>query len=92
MLDPAFSRGLPSLLAPAAGINSGYMLAHYTASSLGSENKVLAQAPKSWQRGLGRALRRVATPLPTARYVATERCRHPAIQDRYSIVGVPLSL
>ena len=42
MLDPAFSRGLPPFLAPAAGTNSGYMLAQYTAASLVSENKVLA--------------------------------------------------
>jgi histidine ammonia-lyase len=42
MLDPAFSRGLPPFLAPAAGINSGFMLAQYTAASLVSENKVLA--------------------------------------------------
>jgi histidine ammonia-lyase len=42
MLDPAFSRGLPPFLAPDAGINSGYMLAQYTAASLVSENKVLA--------------------------------------------------
>src|SRR5262249_37593105 len=40
MLDPAFSRGLPPFLAPAAGTNSGYMLAQYTAASLVSENKV----------------------------------------------------
>ena len=42
MLDPAFSRGLPPFLAPHAGINSGFMLAQYTAASLVSENKVLA--------------------------------------------------
>jgi histidine ammonia-lyase len=42
MLDPAFSRRLPPFLAPAAGTNSGYMLAQYTAASLVSENKVLA--------------------------------------------------
>jgi histidine ammonia-lyase len=42
MLDPAFSRGLPPFLAPAAGTNSGYMLAQYTAASLVSENKVLS--------------------------------------------------
>src|ERR1017187_5088557 len=42
MLDPAFSRGLPPFLAPEAGINSGFMLAQYTAASLVSENKVLA--------------------------------------------------
>src|SRR5580693_8511124 len=34
MLDPAFSRGLPPFLAPAAGTNSGFMLAQYTAASL----------------------------------------------------------
>jgi histidine ammonia-lyase len=42
MLDPAFSRGLPPFLAPAAGTNSGFMLAQYTAAALVSENKVLA--------------------------------------------------
>ena len=42
MLDPAFSRGLPPFLAPAAGTNSGFMLAQYTAASLVSEKKVLA--------------------------------------------------
>jgi histidine ammonia-lyase len=42
LLDPACSRGLPPFLAPAAGTNSGYMLAQYTAASLVSENKVLA--------------------------------------------------
>ena len=42
MLDPAFSRGLPPFLAPAAGTNSGYMIAQYTAASLVTENKVLA--------------------------------------------------
>ena len=42
MLDPAFSRGLPPFLAPAAGTNSGFMLAQYTAAALVSEGKVLA--------------------------------------------------
>src|SRR6202050_4974232 len=42
MLDPRFSRALPPFLAPAAGTNSGFMLAQYTAASLVSENKVLA--------------------------------------------------
>lgn len=41
MLDPAFSRGLPPFLAPAAGTNSGYMLAQYTAAAVVSDNKVL---------------------------------------------------
>src|SRR5260370_4794455 len=42
MADPAFSGGLPPFLAPAAGTNSGFMLAQYTAASLVAENKVLA--------------------------------------------------
>ncbi|MFL6240784.1 MAG: histidine ammonia-lyase [Actinomycetes bacterium] len=42
MLDPAFSRGLPPFLAVDAGVNSGYMLAQYTAAAIVSENKVLA--------------------------------------------------
>src|SRR3954470_16433023 len=42
MLDPAFSRGLPPFLAPDAGVNSGYMLAQYTAAAIVSDNKVLA--------------------------------------------------
>ncbi|MET0727784.1 MAG: histidine ammonia-lyase [Acidimicrobiales bacterium] len=34
MMDPARSEGLPPFLAPEAGVNSGFMLAHYTAASL----------------------------------------------------------
>ncbi len=41
LLDPATSRGLPPFLAPAAGTNSGFMIAQYTAASVVSENKVL---------------------------------------------------
>jgi histidine ammonia-lyase len=41
MLDPARS-GLPSFLSPAAGVQSGYMIAQYTAAALVSENKTLA--------------------------------------------------
>src|SRR5262249_59924252 len=36
------SRGLPPVPAPAARTNSGFMLAQFTAGSVGSENKVLA--------------------------------------------------
>jgi histidine ammonia-lyase len=36
------SRGLPSFLVPGTGINSGFMLAQYTAASLTSECKGLA--------------------------------------------------
>ena len=33
MMDPARSEGLPPFLAPEAGVNSGFMLAHYTAAA-----------------------------------------------------------
>lgn len=41
MVNPALS-GLPPFLIKDSGINSGYMIAQYTAASLVSENKVLA--------------------------------------------------
>jgi histidine ammonia-lyase len=41
LLDPSLS-GLPAFLAHDPGLNSGFMLAHVTAASLVSENKVLA--------------------------------------------------
>jgi histidine ammonia-lyase len=42
ILDPDRSAGLPPFLAARPGINSGYMLAQYTAASLVAENRVLA--------------------------------------------------
>ncbi len=42
LVNPAYSSGLPAFLAPDGGLNSGYMLAQYTAAALVSENKVLA--------------------------------------------------
>jgi histidine ammonia-lyase len=33
-MDPARSQGLPPFLAPEAGVNSGFMLAHYTAAGI----------------------------------------------------------
>ena len=42
MLDPQHSSGLPAFLSPRPGLNSGYMLAQYTAASLVAENRVLA--------------------------------------------------
>jgi histidine ammonia-lyase len=42
LLDPARSHGLAPFLAPAAGLNSGFMLAQYTAVSLVAENRRLA--------------------------------------------------
>lgn len=41
LVNPALS-GLPAFLIADSGINSGYMIAQYTAASLVSENKVLA--------------------------------------------------
>jgi histidine ammonia-lyase len=42
MVNPALNEGLPPFLAPAAGLNSGFMMAQVTAAALVSENKVLA--------------------------------------------------
>lgn len=41
LLNPALS-GLPPFLAKEGGLDSGFMVAHYTAAALASENKVLA--------------------------------------------------
>jgi histidine ammonia-lyase len=41
LVDSAIS-GLPAFLTPAAGLNSGFMIAHVTAAALASENKSLA--------------------------------------------------
>jgi histidine ammonia-lyase len=42
LLDPTRSQGLPAFLAPEPGVNSGLMLAQYTAAALVSDNKRLA--------------------------------------------------
>lgn len=42
LVNPALSNGLPAFLTANGGLNSGYMIAQYTAASLVSENKVLA--------------------------------------------------
>lgn len=42
LLDARHNRNLPSNLVVRAGLNSGYMIAQYTAASVVSENKVLA--------------------------------------------------
>ncbi len=42
MLDPARSEGLPPFLAPDAGVNSGLMIAQYTAAAMVAENRRLA--------------------------------------------------
>src|SRR5438445_5909944 len=46
MLDPRRSQGLPPFLAEEAGVNSGLMVAQYTAAALVAENRRLA-APAS---------------------------------------------
>ena len=40
LVNPALSNGLPTFLVAQPGLNSGYMVAQYTAASLVSENKV----------------------------------------------------
>lgn len=42
LLDPERSCGLPAFLAERPGVDSGYMLAQYTAAALVAENRVLA--------------------------------------------------
>lgn len=42
MVNPALSNGLPTFLTAKPGLNSGLMVAQYTAAALVSENKVLA--------------------------------------------------
>lgn len=42
LLDPEHSHGLPAFLSPRPGLNSGYMLAQYTAAALVAENRVLS--------------------------------------------------
>ncbi|MBD3349157.1 MAG: histidine ammonia-lyase [Candidatus Eisenbacteria bacterium] len=42
LVNPHLSGGLPAFLVESEGLNSGYMLAHYTATALCSENKVLS--------------------------------------------------
>ena len=42
LVNPLVSDGLPAFLAPAGGLNSGYMIAQYVAAALASELKTLA--------------------------------------------------
>jgi histidine ammonia-lyase len=42
LLDPSRNNGLPAFLVPESGLNSGFMLAQYTAASIVSESKSLA--------------------------------------------------
>ncbi len=42
MLDPKRSEGLSAFLSPQPGVNSGFMIPHYTAAALAEENRRLA--------------------------------------------------
>ena len=42
LLTPSFNGGLPAYLSKNSGLNSGFMIAQYTAASLINENRVLA--------------------------------------------------
>jgi histidine ammonia-lyase len=42
LVNPHYSDGLPPFLAPHSGLNSGFMVAQYSAAALVSENKVLS--------------------------------------------------
>jgi histidine ammonia-lyase len=42
LVNPSLSNGLPAFLTPNGGLNSGFMIAQYTAAALVSENKILA--------------------------------------------------
>lgn len=42
LLDPALNGGLPSMLVPTSGLDSGLMIPQYTAAALVSDNKTLA--------------------------------------------------
>ena len=42
LVDPALNNGLPAFLIADGGLNCGYMIPHYAAAALVSENKILA--------------------------------------------------
>lgn len=42
LLDPSRSQGLPAFLTAEPGVNSGFMIPHYTAAALAEENRRLA--------------------------------------------------
>jgi histidine ammonia-lyase len=102
LLDPARSQGLPAFLATEPGVNSGYMIAHYTAAALAEENRRLANPastgslPTSAMQedhnsmgwGAARKLRGVLTNL--ARILAVELlCAARAIEFRTPLEPAP---
>jgi len=47
LMDPSRSQGLPPFLAPEAGVNSGFMLAHYTAAGAVNRMRTTYATPSS---------------------------------------------
>lgn len=47
LMDPSRSQGLPPFLAPEAGVNSGFMLAHYTAAGIVNRMRTTYATPSS---------------------------------------------
>lgn len=102
VLDPARSSGLPPFLASKPGLNSGYMLAQYTAAALVAENRVLSHPASvdsiptsglqedhvSMGWGAGRKLEEVLT--NAARVVAVELiCAAEGIDHRVPLQPAP---
>ncbi len=102
LLDPDRSAGLPPFLAPNPGLNSGFMLAQYTAAALVAENRVLSHPASvesiptsglqedhvSMGWGAGRKLHQVLD--NTANVLAVEiMCAVSAIEYRAPLVASP---
>ncbi len=102
LLDPSRSQGLPAFLAPDPGVNSGFMISHYTAAALAEENRRLANPastgslPTSAMQedhnsmgwSAGRKLRQVLTNL--SRILAAELlCAAQAIELRAPLEPAP---
>ncbi len=104
ILDPDRSAGLPAFLAPNPGINSGYMLAQYTAAALVAENRVLSHPASiesiptsglqedhvSMGWGAARKLHQVLA--NTAHVIAVEiMCAVAAVEHRLPLAPAPLT-
>src|ERR687893_2622486 len=102
MLDPRRSEGLPTFLSRRPGVNSGFMMPHYTAAALAEENRRLANPastgslPTSAMQedhnsmgwSAGRKLRRVLANL--SRILAAELlCAAQAIELRTPLEPAP---
>ncbi|HET6318439.1 MAG TPA: histidine ammonia-lyase [Chloroflexota bacterium] len=102
LLDPTRSQGLPAFLAPEPGVNSGLMLAQYTAAALVADNKRLAvpasvdSVPTSGMQedhvsmGFGAALKLRQSLDNLARIIAVELvCAAHALELRSPLVPAP---